>query len=185
MLGSEFTLDVFYCFSGKYLHWDWKYLGKKDYAGYLDGRWDKYTNGKPHGCAPAGKNMEIRTTYVVELKARYPHPYSKKYIWFDAQTMRALGFVAFDSAQRLWKTYYVPYIWSDSPDQVPDIFPNWGQMTMNGQRMPMLNGPAIIYDHQKDRASISAIIGSHWTVDYDFKAADKFYTPDTLRKLGR
>ena len=177
LLGSELTLDDYFGFSGKICNWDWKYLGDKVHAGYLNANLDKYTDGKPHGCAPSHGNLEIRDTYCLELVARYDHPYSRKIMWVDKETMRHFAFAAFDRAGKLWKTYTTPWIFSDDP--------KYEGLSMHGKRTCVINGSCLCYDHQKDRGTICPIFGYHKTWAWTNEQIQEWFSLDYLRKLGR
>lgn len=185
LLGSELTLDDYFGFSGRHIEWDWKYICKKDTVGYLNAGLEKYTDGKPHGCAPAHSRLEVRHTYCVELKARYDHPYSKKIMYIDTQTYRHFMFIAFDRAGKLWKTYFTPFIWTDAETQYEKIFPNWKGMSMHGTSSHVIQGSCICYDHQKDRGTIAPVMGYYHDMDLSFEEVKETFTLDKLRELGK
>ncbi len=56
------------------------------------------------------------------------HPYSKKILWFDRETLQPLYSFAYDRAGALWKILYHNHRWSE--DDLPEVpakewYPGW------------------------------------------------------------
>jgi hypothetical protein len=116
-MGTEYTIDDFYNFSGRPADWEWKLIARRkmltpiatDAMGYLD---DKVLFG-PIKLMPITR-WEIRDTFVVENIPKWPrHPYGRKLFYCDVQTMYSTWTSAWDKKNELWKGFLLGWYWSE------------------------------------------------------------------------
>jgi|GEM_PF-303401 len=156
-----------------YPEWmNWKLVGKKTYlmpmhAGIQLGKdnvkktfdLDNWPHWNPN------MQWELRPMYVVEVTPKLPdYPYSKMYIYYDAETFLITYKETYDKKGQLWKLILIGY--NESPDM---------------EEAPPIYGAQMVVDVQAEHATVFPI--------YDFKVntninADEF-TESNLRKRGR
>ena len=119
--GTDTTLDDFYGYSGRVLDYEWKFHGWKDVLHVMNSR-----HSYPHYHGPRGRvpldRWELRKCAAVELVPKNPHhPYSSKFIFFDAQTYRTTMAVAFNREGKLWKIWHAQDAWSEETKDEPGM----------------------------------------------------------------
>jgi len=114
LLGTDHTIEDFYCFAGRPLEHEWRYV---DRAKILWVARSKYPYAKfygPDGWAQTDR-WELREMHVFEQIPSFQrdHPYSRKYIFID-QNMGDCGFAeSYDRADELWKVWQLSKIWTE------------------------------------------------------------------------
>jgi hypothetical protein len=117
--GTDFTLDDMYSFGGIVAQYNWECLGEMDILapsnttskGYP---FEKDQNFGPYGLSFANDNWEMRHAIKVRFTSKLPdHPYSRKDIYVDKETAKALYSFAYDQKGDLWKIIYHNARWSE------------------------------------------------------------------------
>lgn len=114
------TVDDDYVFNGSPERYTWKLVGKKEmYVPYHNFKFNdpavKYSELiKPHTPNPAYIRYELHRVWVVEgtLKADMRHIYKKRELYADEDTWLALWANNYDNQNRLWRTAFVNYFYS-------------------------------------------------------------------------
>jgi hypothetical protein len=98
-------LKDFYTFSGRALHWHWKFLGWKDLLAVMDARDDLAYLFGPNGEIP-NDNWSVRRFAVVErTPTEALHPYSSVVMFWDAENWHPWMSMAFNREGKLWKLW--------------------------------------------------------------------------------
>jgi hypothetical protein len=151
VVGTDTTQEDFYTFSGRALHWHWKFLGWKDLLTVMDARDDYAHLFGPNGEIP-NDNWSVRRFAVVErtpTEAR--HPYSSVVMFWDAENWHPWMSMAFNREGKLWKLWELQTRWTEDFNSFAEI--------NHGVESGMLVGENII-DVQNERATIFAGFGS-------------------------
>ena len=201
LLGTEFTLEDFYIFAGYVWDHAWEYKGESVKAGVMNSKrtcfpsnispeeakrsegqtrlgskeeWEACKYG-PFGALPfADETWEKRN--VVELDdipQQEGHPYSRKKIWYDKETLQPLYSAAFDRAGEPFRIATITLGYSE--DSV--IAENKGQNVLNilgAQIVNVQNG--------------NSHVGSFWNANarkFDVATSRKYYDTTRLKKEGR
>ena len=115
LLGTDHTLEDFYCFSGRIAEHDWKYYGvarilvvaqSKRVAAFYYG---------PNGWTPNDDWQLKEVDVFAQIPKRDNHPYSVKYIFTDRQNHHAYYCSAFDRSRTVWKVWQQSKLWSEDP----------------------------------------------------------------------
>lgn len=141
LLGTEFTFEDFYLFAGYVLDQEWKFGGESTQLAALSSRrecfpsnlgaqfvvrkeglirlgtreeWDACRWG-PYGALPfVDERWEKRSAFVLEdVPKQKGHPYSRRTIWYDKESMWALYSIAYDRAGEPYKIFAHVATWSD------------------------------------------------------------------------
>lgn len=145
LLGTEFSFEDFYLFAGYVLDQEWAFGGEStqlaplssrracypsnlggDFAQRKEGlirlasreEWDACRWG-PYGALPfVDERWEKRTVFQLEdVPKQKGHPYSRRTIWYDKETMWALYSIAYDRAGDPYKIFAHVAAWSeDTPN---------------------------------------------------------------------
>ena len=138
LIGSDFTLEDFYLFSGYVWDQDWDYRGEMPMLVPIDtsracfplnlASWDgeigdlgdeedyRSCGFGPYDALPfVEERWQTRTVFSLEQRPRRrDHPYSRKLLWFDKETYAPVAFLAFDRAgEPLRMTWYL-HDWSET-----------------------------------------------------------------------
>ena len=115
LLGTDHTLEDFYCFSGRVLEHDWNYIGTARMLAVARSRYNLTNYYGPNGWTPKD-DWELREVNVFQQVPKSgTHPYSMKYIVADKQHGSALYCNAFDQQKELWKVWQLSKVWTDDP----------------------------------------------------------------------
>ncbi len=130
--GTDFSFDDLFSFSGLPPQYEWSCLGETEVLAPVNTQRLGYPytsadrNGTPE--APpelaadfgpshlsfANDRWELRRAIRVEMKPKDPtHPYRRKVIWLDRQTLQPLYSFAYDRNGELWKIIYHNHRWSE------------------------------------------------------------------------
>ncbi len=132
--GTDFSFDDLMTFSGLPAQYEWKCLGNTNVlapmnttvAGYP---YDENGQFGPSGLSYGSDRWELRRAIRLEMTPKDDeHPYSKKEIWIDSQTLQPLYSFAYDRKGALWKIIYHNHRWSEDdlgPVKARDWYPGW------------------------------------------------------------
>jgi hypothetical protein len=119
--GTDFTFDDLFSFDGIVPQYEWKCLGQRDLLAPMNSRVQGYPLNKEHNFGPFGLSYaddtwDLRKAVVIEFQPRAAdHPYSKKVIYIDEQSMEPLYSFAYDRKGELWKLIWHNHRWSEDP----------------------------------------------------------------------
>jgi hypothetical protein len=117
--GTDFTFDDLFSFDGIIPQYDWKCLGQQALLAPMNSQvkgypFDKNHNFGPFGLSYADDAWDLRQAVVIEFTPRASdHPYSRKVIYVDEQSMEPLYSFAYDRKGELWKLIWHNHRWSD------------------------------------------------------------------------
>jgi hypothetical protein len=129
--GTDFTLDDLFSFNGIVPQYHWKCLGEGLFLAPSNTKVKAYPYEKDHNFGPYGLSFaddrwELRDTVIVEMDPKNDdHPYSKKIIYLDKQTLTAHYSFAFDTKEELWKVIVHNKRWSEDHSLTGDYYPPW------------------------------------------------------------
>jgi hypothetical protein len=119
--GTDFTFDDLFSFDGIVPQYEWKCIGEQDLLAPMNSQVKGYPLEENHNFGPFGLSFaddtwDLRRAVVVELVPRAPdHPYSKKLVYIDAQSVEPLYSFAYDRKGELWKLIWHNHRWSEDP----------------------------------------------------------------------
>jgi len=119
--GTDFTFDDLFSFDGIVPQYTWKCNGNQDVLAPMNSQVKGYPLNEEHNFGPFGLSFaddvwDLRKSVVIELQPRAAdHPYSKKVIYIDEQSMEPLYSFAYDRKGELWKLIWHNHRWSDDP----------------------------------------------------------------------
>ncbi len=117
--GTDFTFDDLLSFSGLPAQYHWKCLGEAEVLAPTNTKrlgypYDANGDFGPSGLSYANDRWELRRAVRVEMVPKDPdHPYSRKELWIDRQSMQPLYSFAYDRKGALWKIIYHNHRWSE------------------------------------------------------------------------
>ncbi len=160
LLGTDHTLEDFYCFSGRPLEHKWEYVGQKDILAVARSRNADTVFYGPNGLIPLD-DWALRTTDVVKMVPnRESHPYSQKFLYIDRQSGECYYANAFDKSGQLWKLWQLSKVWTDDPQyQQADKFKK--EPTAVGTRMSSFQSINVI-DVQNSRGTLVPCRGASY-----------------------
>lgn len=141
LLGTEFTFEDFYLFSGYVLDQEWEFGGESTKLAAMSSQrdcfpanlgeafvkrekglirlgtreeWDHCRFG-PYGALPfVDERWEKRTVFVLDdVPKQKGHPYSRRRIWYDKQTMWPIYSIAYDRAGQPYKVFAHIAAWTE------------------------------------------------------------------------
>ena len=115
LLGTDHTLEDFYCFSGRIDEHNWKYYGTAKILVVAQSiRAAAFYYG-PDGWT-ANDDWQLKEVDVfAQIPKRENHPYSVKYIMTDRENHHAYYCNAFDRSRAIWKVWQQSKLWSEDP----------------------------------------------------------------------
>ena len=136
--GTDFSFDDLFSFSGLPAQYRWKCLRETWVLApmntrrlgfpYVEPRQSDRSFG-PSGFSYASDRWELRRAVVLEMVPKDPtHPYQKKELWLDRQTLSPLYSFAYDRTGALWKLTLHDHRWSeDDLDGIAarEWYPGW------------------------------------------------------------
>jgi len=139
LLGTEFTLEDFYIFSGYVWDQQWEYKGESTKLGAMDSKrkcfprvfeaagstaftrlgtdaeFDACKFGPYGALAFVDEQWQKRSSFELDdIPKQKGHPYSRKKIWYDKETMMPLYSIMYDRAGKPYKTINSIFVWSES-----------------------------------------------------------------------
>ncbi|HVB79237.1 MAG TPA: DUF1329 domain-containing protein [Candidatus Binataceae bacterium] len=143
--GSDTTQEDFYTFSGRELHWHWKFLGWKYLLAVMDSRNDYAYLFGPNGEIPNDRWSLRRFAVIERTPIEAHHPYSSVVMFWDAEDWFPWMSMAFNRQGKLWKLWELQDRWSED-------FKSFAEIN-HGVQAPMLIGESVV-DVQNKRATI-------------------------------
>ena len=126
--GVEIIPDDLGSFAGVVPQYQWECLGEMELLALVDSQVRGYPDTLDHdfgtsGLSFASDRWELRPVVKLRMTPKDPdHPYSRKDLYLDRQTLRALYSFAYDGAGVLWKAIWYAGRFSESD---PDYYPGW------------------------------------------------------------
>ena len=161
LLGTDHTLEDFYCFSGRPLEHKWEYVGAKDILAVARSRNADTVFYGPNGLIPLD-DWALRTTDVVKMVPnRESHPYSQKFLYIDRQSGECYYANAFDKSGQLWKLWQLSKVWTDDPQYQQGGAKFKAQPTVPGTRMSAFQSINVI-DVQNSRGTLVPCRGNSY-----------------------
>ncbi len=201
LLGTEFTLEDFYIFAGYVWDHQWEFKGEKTVLGPMDsGRtcfpsviskteavrdtgmerlgtrdeWFSCPFG-PYGALPyAGESWQKRTAFQLDdVPKQKGHPYSRKMIWYDRETMMPIYSIMYDRAGQPFRLISSIFRWSEATG-IPS---NKGKNVLNYSHIMVVNVQnQVSHIGQFDNAN---------AVAFSINDSKKYYDTTRLKALGR
>lgn len=161
LLGTDHTLEDFYCFAGRPLEHEWEYVGVKDILAVARSRNADTVFYGPNGLIPLD-DWAVRTTDVVKMTPkRDSHPYSQKFLYIDRQSGECYYANAFDKAGQLWKLWQLSKVWTEDPQYQQGGAKFKAQSTPLGTRMSAFQSINVI-DIQNGRGTLVPCRGNSY-----------------------
>jgi hypothetical protein len=200
LLGTEFTLEDFYIFAGYVWDHAWEFKGESVKAGVMNskrtcfpsiipdeskasrnmsrlGTDDEWFHCKfgPYNSLPfAGENFEKRQVFQLDDVPRQKgHPYSRKKIWYDKETMMPLYSIMYDRAGKPYRIIASVFRWSED-SAVPE---NKGRNALNYSDIMVVN----VQNGNSHTGQFDNANAFPFTVD----ESQKYYDTTRLKTLGR
>ncbi len=160
LLGTDHTLEDFYCFNGRPLEHEWEYVGTSRILAVARSRNAETVYYGPNGWVPLD-DWALRLTDVVKVTPkRASHPYSVKYMHLDRESGECYYANAFDKAGKLWKVWQLSKAWTDDPQYATRVTgPFKSQPTTPGTRKESFQSINVI-DLQNGRGTLVPCRGS-------------------------
>jgi hypothetical protein len=201
LLGTEFTLEDFYMFSGYVLDQKWEFQGESVKLGAMNSKracfprnlggdvetrlegmlrlgsqeeWKACEYG-PYGALPfVGETWEKRAVFQLDVIPKQKgHPYTRKKIWYDKETYWPLYAIAYDRAGRPYKILAHVAIWSeDSPNPV------------NHGRRAVMGGSIVIVNLQNLNSHVAQFFTNNVN-PFSAEESRRYYDTTRLKKRGR
>jgi hypothetical protein len=147
LLGTDHTLEDFYCFSGRPLEHDWKYHGTAKMLAIARSRNAMTMYHGPNGWTPHD-DWELREVDVIEQIPKLSnHPYSRKFLFTDREHHDCYAAASFDRAGELWKVWQLSKSWTEDP------WYSGKEKTPPGTRVSSFQSINVI-DKQNDRGTL-------------------------------
>lgn len=132
--GTDFTFDDLFTFSGLPAQYRWQCLGEATVLAPMNTIVQGFPYSSEEKFGPTGLSYvddrwELRRAIRLLMTPKDDtHPYSKKEIWLDAQTLEPLYSFAYDRSGALWKVIYHNHRWSEDDlgaIRARDWYPSW------------------------------------------------------------
>jgi hypothetical protein len=195
LLGTEFTLEDFYLFSGYVWDHVWEYKGEVVHLGIPNSRricfprvagrisptgmvrlgtdqeW-RHCRFDPYGAMPmVGEQWQKRVSFQLDDVPRQKgHPYSRKKIWYDKETLSPGLAIAYDRAGKPYKLIAGVGKWSESTD-----------LAENQGRRVLLGTSVMIVNVQSGASNLGQFDGMN-AMEFGIGESLKYY--DTTRLKG-
>jgi uncharacterized protein DUF1329 len=197
LLGTEFTLEDFYLFSGYVWDHNWEFKGEKELLGVPDsGRtcfprssgaiapknmvrlgtdeeW-RHCRYDPYGVLPmVGESWQKRASFEIDdIPKQEGHPYSRKKIWYDKETMTPGLAVAYDRGGKPFKLIGGVGRWSESSG-LPE----------NKGLQVVLGSSVMIVNLQSGNSNLGQFDGGN-AMEFDVSESRKYYDTTKLKTTG-
>jgi len=126
--GAEIVPDDLGSFAGVVTRYDWECLDELELLAPVDSRVRAYPYAGDHDFGPTGLSFanddwQLRPAVKLRMRPKDPeHPYARKDLYLDRETLRALYSFAYDGADALWKVIVHNGRFSESD---PGYYPGW------------------------------------------------------------
>ena len=118
--GTDFTFDDLFSFNGVIPQYEWECLGEQDIIAPVNSKqmafpYNRDHNFGPYGLSFADDRWELRKAIKIRFIPNAPdHPYQKKDIYIDINSMEPLYSFAYDRKGELWKILWHNHRWSEN-----------------------------------------------------------------------
>jgi hypothetical protein len=201
LLGTEFTLEDFYIFAGYVADHQWEFMGESPKLGVMnskrtcfpsiiseeealketgmtrlgdDNEWFECSFGPYGALAFDGETWEKRTAFQIDDVPRQKgHPYSRKKIWYDKETLMPLYSIMYDRAGKPYRIINSIFKWSeDTP-----IPANKGRNSLNYSHIMVVNV-------QNENSHVGQFDNAN-AVKFSVADSKKYYDTTKLKRMGR
>ncbi|MDJ0851751.1 MAG: DUF1329 domain-containing protein [Myxococcota bacterium] len=201
LLGTEFTLEDFYIFAGYVWDHQWEFKGESVKLGPMNSKrvcfpsvisetearketgmtrlgnekeWNHCSFGPYRALAFDGETWEKRTAFQLDdIPRQKGHPYSRKMIWYDKETMMPLYSMMYDRAGKPYRIINSIFKWSeDTP-----IRANKGKQVLNYSHIMVVNV-------QNDNSHAGQFDNAN-AVTFSVADSKKYYDTTKLKRRGR
>jgi len=120
--GTDFTFDDLFSFNGVIPQYEWECLGEMDLLAPMNSKvfgfpFERDHNFGPYGLSYADDRWDMRHAVKIRfIPNNQDHPYQKKEIYIDKQTLEPMYSFAYDKKGELWKVIWHNHRWSDDPN---------------------------------------------------------------------
>ena len=152
LLGTDHTLEDFYCFAGRVLEHNWEYLGLARILAVARSRNQNTYYYGPNGWVPLDDWALREVDVFKQIPKSDSHPYAHKYIMTDRQAGEAYYCNAFDRGNQLWKVWQLSKVFTEDPhyhEETPGNKPE----TPKGTRVSSFQSINVI-DKQNGRGTL-------------------------------
>ena len=115
LLGTDHTLEDFYCFNGRPLEHDWEYIGTANMLAVARSRNTHTVYYGPNGWIPLDDWALRKMDIIKQVPKRASHPYSQKFLTVDRDSGECYYANSFDKANNLWKVWQLTKAFTDDP----------------------------------------------------------------------
>lgn len=177
LLGTDFTLDDFYSFSGREVDWTFKFLGWKDTLVVANRKYPDARFYSPTTMIPDDIWSLRRSAVVMRVPKDSRHPYSAAIMFWDSQNYDPQWHFTFDRNGRLWKIYEWQYKWSENYHK------EWADINhgVRSQTFPT----ADVLDVQNSRGTIVDGFGCGFPSITDAGFVENLFDTNKLEQLHR
>ena len=201
LLGTEFTLEDFYIFAGYVWDHQWEFQGESIKLGPMnskrtcfpsvisraeaaretgmtrlgnDEEWEECSFAPYNALAFDGETWEQRTVFQLDdVPKQKGHPYSRKKIWYDKETLMPLYSIMYDRAGKPYRIINSIFKWSeDTP-----IPANKGKSVLNYSHIMVVNV-------QNDNSHAGQFDNAN-AVKFSVADSKKYYDTTKLKRKGR
>ncbi|HTO68618.1 MAG TPA: DUF1329 domain-containing protein [Casimicrobiaceae bacterium] len=197
LLGTEFTLEDFYLFSGYVWNHSWEFKGEKTFLSVPDSgrtcfpKASGATNARsmvrlgtdeewracrfdPYGALPmVGESWQKRTSFELDdIPKQEGHPYSRKKIWYDKETMSPGLAVAYDRGGKPFKLIGGVGRWSETSG-----------ITENKGHFVLLGSSVMIVNLQSGNSNLGQFDGMN-AMEFSIAESRKYYDTTKLKTEG-
>ncbi len=201
LLGTEFTLEDFYIFAGYVWDHQWEFQGESQRLGVVNSGRDCFPTDiseqaakeaermtrlgneeewfhcrfGPYGALPfIGENWQKRTTFQLDdIPKQKGHPYSRKKIWYDKETMMPFYSIMYDRAGTPYRIISSVFRWTED-SAVPA-----------NQNKHVLNYSDIMVVNVQNGTSHVGQFDSANAVAFSNRDSRRYYDTTRLKKRGR
>ena len=155
LLGTDHTLEDFYCFAGRVPEWDWEYKGTARILAVARSRNTDTIYYGPNGWVPLDDWALRRVDVVRAIPKRQNHPYQMKHLMIDRDSGECYFANAYDRGGKFWKLWQLSKNWTDDPwySKREPGNPFKAQETAPGTRMSNFQSINVI-DKQNNRGTL-------------------------------
>ncbi len=115
LLGTDHTLEDFYCFNGRPLEHEWEYVGTVNMLAVARSRNTHTIYYGPNGWIPLDDWALRKMDVIKQTPKRSGHPYSIKYLTADRESGECYYANSYDKAGKLWKFWQLTKAFTDDP----------------------------------------------------------------------
>lgn len=153
LLGTDHTLEDFYCFNGRPMEHQWEYVGTVNMLAVARSRNTHTIYYGPNGWIPLDDWALRKMDVVKQIPQRSNHPYSQKFLHVDRDSGECYYANAFDKANNLWKVWQLTKAFTDDPQFKAQANDFNGVTTPDGLKVSSFQSINVI-DLQNNRGTL-------------------------------